>query len=281
MAQVKFQYSQYAYNPYIINPAYAGSNESLELVASVRKQWLGVEGSPFSQVFAANTPIKNKNLGIGLILANDKIGVHNNYNVSTSYSYKMKFKNGNTLSLGLQGGFYQQVSDYTEIVQSFQTSSDPVFNETGPKQMKAIFGTGIFYYSQKFYYGMSILNMETQSTFDDAQAFITAGAVLNLSSNVVWQPGMLIKGEKQGNITSDLTSNFIFNNVLWLGISYRTFNSFNFLSQIQVSPQIRVGYSFDTLPKGLAHHVSKGSHEIMIKYQFTFFRSRVVTPRYF
>ncbi|UZR93392.1 PorP/SprF family type IX secretion system membrane protein [Chondrinema litorale] len=281
MAQVKFHYTQYSYNPYIINPAYAGSSEALEMVASVRKQWMGIEGAPFSQVFAAHTPIKSKNLGIGLIIANDKVGVHNNYKISTSYAYRLKFKNGHTLSMGLQGGFYQQISDYTEIIQSLPNNSDPAFNEAGSKQMKATFGTGLFYYAKNFYYGLSLLNIETKEYFDNTQAFLSAGAVFNLSNNLVLQPAILIKADKDSDLTSDISTNFIFNDVLWLGVSYRTFSSFNFLSQIQVTPQIRFGYSYDTAPKELSNNLASGGHEIMLKYRFTFYRSRVITPRYF
>jgi hypothetical protein len=39
-----------------------------------RSQWVGIEGSPQTQSFSAHAPLKNKNVGLGLSIINDKIG---------------------------------------------------------------------------------------------------------------------------------------------------------------------------------------------------------------
>ena len=279
-AQVDFHYSQYAFNPYVINPAYAGTGEALEISSSFRKQWFGVQGSPFSNVLTAHAPLSNKSIGLGLIIANDKIGVHNNFNVSTSYSYKIKLRNKNMLSMGLQGGIYQHTSNYSEILESLQNNNDPVFNELAPNNTRATFGTGLFYYSKRFYTGISLLNLETNKVFDNVHAFFTAGGVFEISDNFIWQPGVLIRNNNNSTFSTEVLSNFVLNKVLWLGASYRTFSSLNLLSQIQVTPQIRVGYSYDISTNGV-NTAGAGTHEIMLKYRFTFYRARVVTPRYF
>ena len=45
-AQQDPQYTQYMYNMNVINPAYAGSSESVSIGAMYRSQWVGLEGSP-------------------------------------------------------------------------------------------------------------------------------------------------------------------------------------------------------------------------------------------
>src|SRR5690606_21118280 len=45
-AQQDPQYTQYMYNMNVVNPAYAGSKESLSLTALYRNQWSGMEGNP-------------------------------------------------------------------------------------------------------------------------------------------------------------------------------------------------------------------------------------------
>ncbi len=279
-AQVSFQFNQYMYNQYVINPAYAGSNEALEITSSFRKQWFGVEGSPFSQVISAHTPLRNKNVGLGMLVANDKIGIHNNFQISTSYAYKIKIDRRKSISVGLQGGVYQSMSDYTEISQSFSSFSDPAFNENLPQNINPTFGTGIFYYTKDFYAGVSVLNMEAQNIFENAQTFITAGKTFMLTNNVVLQPGVLVNYSPDKEITADIFSNLVLNDVLWLGVSYRTFNSINMLTQLQITPQIRFGYSYGA-PTGGLGKISTGTHEIMLQYRFSFYRARVVTPRYF
>ena len=76
------QYSLYMFNPFGINPAYAGSREVLSAVLVHRSQWIGLEGAPETQVLAINTPLKNKKMGVGFQVVNDKIGPKNTLNIS-------------------------------------------------------------------------------------------------------------------------------------------------------------------------------------------------------
>jgi type IX secretion system PorP/SprF family membrane protein len=39
-------YSQYLNNPFVLNPAYAGLTNNLNLSLNYRTQWAGIEGSP-------------------------------------------------------------------------------------------------------------------------------------------------------------------------------------------------------------------------------------------
>jgi len=39
-------YSQYMLNPLVINPAYAGLNNNLNIMAGYRTQWTGFDGHP-------------------------------------------------------------------------------------------------------------------------------------------------------------------------------------------------------------------------------------------
>src|SRR6186713_2215714 len=73
-AQQRPQFTQFMYNNLAINPAYAGADEVLSLTFVNRNQWSGIENAPSTQSFAAHTLIKNKNIGIGLTILNDKIG---------------------------------------------------------------------------------------------------------------------------------------------------------------------------------------------------------------
>ncbi|MFT4849690.1 MAG: type IX secretion system PorP/SprF family membrane protein, partial [Sediminicola sp.] len=45
-AQQDPQYTQYMYNMNVVNPAYAGSKESLSITALYRNQWAGFDDAP-------------------------------------------------------------------------------------------------------------------------------------------------------------------------------------------------------------------------------------------
>ena len=61
-AQQDAQSSLYLFNPLHFNPAYAGSRGSLNAVAIMRAQWVGVKGAPMSQFLSVHSPIYQKNM---------------------------------------------------------------------------------------------------------------------------------------------------------------------------------------------------------------------------
>ena len=79
-AQQDPQYTQYMYNMNVVNPAYAGSKESLSLTALYRNQWSGFEDAPVTFTFSAHSPISDK-IGLGLSAIKDELGPISETNV--------------------------------------------------------------------------------------------------------------------------------------------------------------------------------------------------------
>ena len=73
-SQQNSQYTQYMYNTSLVNPAYAGSRESLTAFLLHRNQWVGLDGAPVTNNFSVNSPLGDSNFGIGVNFVNDKIG---------------------------------------------------------------------------------------------------------------------------------------------------------------------------------------------------------------
>ena len=71
------QFTQYMYNTVSINPAYAGSRETLSIVALHRTQWVGINGGPTTQTLSIHAPTRNEKVGIGVSFINDKLGYEN------------------------------------------------------------------------------------------------------------------------------------------------------------------------------------------------------------
>ena len=98
-AQQDAQFTQYMYNTINVNPAYAGSRQSMSIFALHRSQWVGLDGAPVTNTASINTPINNSRVGLGVSVINDKIGpsdennlaVDFSYNIDTSYKFKLAF----------------------------------------------------------------------------------------------------------------------------------------------------------------------------------------------
>lgn len=292
-AQQDAMFTQYMFNGLVLNPAYAGSRDALNATALYRNQWVNIAGAPKTITFSMHAPVRNEKIGLGFIFANDRLGITNTNNLGLNYAYRIKFKNKGTLSLGLQASILQYNADFSSVQHSFSNSVfDPAFVQNINRWLPN-FGTGIYYYTNKFYAGASVPNIISNklngegSVFqigDRAQQFrhlfLTTGYVFDLNKSLKLKPSILMKFVQGAPIQFDFNANLWLFDMFAVGLSYRTRDSIDALFEFQVTPQLGIGYAYDYTLTPLGKYTS-GSHEIMVRYEFGFKKSRIITPRYF
>ena len=107
-----------------------------------------------------------------------------------------------------------------------------------------------------------------------------AGYVFTLSPAFKLKPSTLVKAT-DGLITQvDLNCTLQYEDVFWVGVSYRTFSALSFMAKVQLTNQLSAGYAYDNALGNLSV-ISGAGHEFMLTYNFSFFRSNTVTPRDF
>jgi type IX secretion system PorP/SprF family membrane protein len=283
-AQQQVMFTQYMFNGLAINPAYAGSHETLSATALMRQQWTGLDGAPSTQTFSVHSPIRNQKMALGGLFLHDKIGLTSQTGAYLSYAYRISFLNGGKLSMGLQGGFTNYNAKFSLV-----SMTDPSFqnniNEWHPN-----IGAGLFYSTQRFYAGFSLPQL-IQTDFDKANLdsdskmvrhyFATAGYVFDVNENLKLKPNLLLKYVSGAPLQIDLNANLLIKEIIWLGLSWRSFDSFDAIFQLQLSDRLQVGYSYDFATTSEIKRVNSGSHEIAILYRIPMKRDRIVTPRYF
>ncbi len=282
-SQQQVMFTQYMFNGLAINPAYAGSHETISLTALAREQWTGIDGAPSTQALSVHSPIINQRIGVGLLVLNDKIGVTNQTGAYGSYSYKLPLSKGN-LALGLQIGFSSYNAEFSKVGAS---NSEFVFGDVREVHPNA--GFGAYYSTDRFYAGFSVPQL-IENTFDKDNPesnskivrhyFVTSGYVFDLNSDLKLKPSFLIKTVAGAPTEFDLNTNLLIHDVLWVGVSWRSFASINALIQVQATDKLQIGYAYD-IASTKFREVSGGSHEIMANYRFKFSDKQVVTPRYF
>ena len=85
---------------------------------------------------------------------------------------------------------------------------------------------------------------------------------------------------KDSPFQMDFNASIIFNDVFWVGASYRTANALVFLTEIQIAENWRLGYSFDLYLNELQTY-NNGSHEFRLSFDLFTDKNRMKTPRYF
>lgn len=282
--QQQAQFTQYMFNGLVINPAYAGADESLNVTALTRSQWLGVEGAPVTQTLAAHSRVANDHTGVGLSIINDKIGIHKNLTINASYSYRLLLTKKSWLSMGIQAGVNNKKSDYASLTANmpsdpnqFQNNSSTFFD----------FGAGVFFNSPRLQIGLSTPNiMPGKISLQD-----TVGANLNpthyflfsryrftLNQNLRLEPSFLIKYVAYNPVSFDLNINMVVQEVFTAGVSYRKSESFDFLCKLKLSPQLSSGFSYDFPVGKITTLQTSGTYEVMINYAFKF-SHKSVSPR--
>jgi type IX secretion system PorP/SprF family membrane protein len=286
MAQQDAIYSQYTFNPLVINPAYAGSRNSFSSVLLHRSQWVGIDNAPTSQSFAIHSPMNKSKVALGLNFGFDQLGPTKNVNGGLSAAYHLKLEDSK-LSFALRAGFYSATVDKNLL--NFKDESDQ-FNSGGMVGSTVpSLDFGVYYYKPKFYLGLSFnhLTRHEFSFYDGLNTdyylrthmFLNGGVVLDISKNVMFKPTALLKLSKQTKANLDLGFNFLFYKKLWLGISFRNKSSVNFMTEFNITDYLRLGYAYDLSINKLSNY-NRGSHEIFIGFDFNIKSKKVISPRY-
>ncbi|CAN1565802.1 Bac_Flav_fam_1, Bacteroidetes-specific putative membrane protein [Flavobacteriaceae bacterium] len=288
-AQQDPHYTQYMYNMNVINPAYAGSKENLSFGLLYRKQWIEIEDAPTTFSLSGSAPI-GKNVGLGLSVISDKIGPVQENNVYGDFSYTLNLGGEHRLALGLKAGVtFQKIGLFSQIGDGYVVDlGDPSFAEDTNSSNLNI-GTGLFYYTNKYYVSFSIPNMLKSAHLDYdgvkygteiQHYFLTGGYVFDLNPNLKFKPFAMVKSALNAPTSLDVSANFLYVEKFEMGATYRLQDSFGVMVNYAVSPSLRIGYAYDHIVSDLKV-TTPSSHEIILLFDLNFPKKVSQSPRFF
>ncbi|MCH2214212.1 MAG: type IX secretion system membrane protein PorP/SprF [Flavobacteriales bacterium] len=272
-------YSQYIFNLYAINPAYAGERNAAATALSYRNQWVGFEGSPKTAYFSAHSPIRNNNLAIGLWFQNDQVGAREHSSFHGTVSYKLRLDKNRRLSFALSGGALNHRYNWNEL--DFPDGSDPVAFVNEPNQWRPIFDFGMMYLARQGYAGISILNINSPdlSALDvidvrlNPSMNLIGGYIFPISKKIDLKPSTLIRAQTDGSWTLDANLSARFIDKLWVTLTYRYQFGMVFSGHLYINDNFHFGYSYDLTTNSLLSQQS-GTHEIFIGYDIGLYRNK-------
>jgi len=290
-AQTEPMYSQYMYNMLGVNPAYAGSREVLGLNFFQRNQWSGLRGAPKTTSLNLDQSISEGKIGLGIQMFSDQLGVEEASGINGFLSSRIKVSENGILSAGLSLGFMNYQFNSLDVLNRIRTD-DNVFVTVIPSQWNPSVGFGLYYNTDQFYMGISSPSLlksrlakyenfasGIQKT-DDFHLFTTMGYVIKINEEVNLKPSTMIKMVSGAPIEFDLNTNVWLRDILGLGVSYRTGDAVIGMTEVQASPNLRFGYAYD-MPFSPLKAYARGSHEIMIRYEWGSSKSKIKSTRYF
>ncbi|WP_073084077.1 PorP/SprF family type IX secretion system membrane protein [Winogradskyella jejuensis] len=279
------QYSLYMYNLPVINPAYVGATENVNLGLLYRDQWTKIDGAPQTSTFFGNFKL-SENMGTGISVIADQLGPVRETNVYADIAYSITLKNNHKLAFGLKiGATFHDIGLNNLTVFD---PNDPFFSQNINSTTPNI-GAGLFYFTDNYYAGISVPNMLNSVHLnangnklgsETQHFFVTGGYVLQLSKNIKLKPSFLVKSAFEAPLSFDLNTNVLLYDVLELGASYRYDDSFSGLVNFAITQQLNIGYAYDAITSDI-REFSASSHEFVIRYNFAEKARRIKSPRFF
>ena len=294
-AQQDPQFSMNMHNKLYVNPAFAGMNDGICAYTIGRQQWVGFEGRPETYLFGAHgtflIPGIDLRSGGGVTVLGDGLGQMHFTGVKGMYSAHIPLNiigsDPGYLGVGLSAGMLQ-----FGVGNNWRPSdphwTDPTIPDQGFQATKFDMDAGIFYQTEKRYFGASMTHINGakftadgpsiaagepnwNTSFDmQSHLFVTGGYDFYLSNPMyVIKPSIFLKSDL---VTAQIDVNCLleYNNFVWGGLTYRYIDAVVAMAGVNYSPPIvpggfKFGYAYDVTTNQLTAG-SNGSHEIFVQY---------------
>ena len=276
------QLTQYTLNDFVFNPAVAGSvNEKIVTRATYRRQWVGIfDGAePTTMLISAHSNVYSNNMGLGLMVYNDKTGPNKSLGIQLSYAYHIPLNNNEEnptkLSLGISGQLLQRSIDINELNPSDAGDPQALADNS---QFNGDANFGAYLYNKKYFVGVSALQLiqskyqlteaNTTSITDAMHVYITGGYKLRLTEDIDLQPTTILKYVENDALGFEVNARGFYRDMYWAGLGYRNDDAISLLLGVDLENGLSVGYSYDLITSELNSVSRAGSHELSIGYSF-------------
>ena len=275
-AQQLQQYSQYAINSYVLNPALSGINPYFEVKASNRYQWQGITDAPRTYILSVDGPYKTMKMGYGGYVFTDITGPTRRTGFSLSYAYHTKLTETIKLGLGLSGGILQFAVDGSKI--NMHDAGDLVLSNGFQTVVTPDFGFGFILHSEKWYFGGSVPQLyPAKLKFFDSMSnpqsklaphvFVNAGYKYAINEQFRLEPTLMIKYVSPVPVQFDLGAKVVYKDMVWLGVNFRTMDAVSVMVGYTFKNNLSFAYAYDITLSNLKRYTT-GTHEIMLGLRF-------------
>ena len=297
-AQHESHYTHFMYTKQLLNPGYVGSSGNTNFLGLYRKQWIGFDGAPESQLLAFNSPFLDKRVGFGVALSRQVTGDFTEHFGILSYSYDMINQDDLSLRFGIMGTLKHLGLDINGPGSTIRNPFDPVvtnlIEDDDFTKLSGNVGAGLYLNVKGAYLGFSVPNILTRelglaNAPDRAEEiphfYGMAGGIFPIpESNFSLYPNVLFKYVQNAPFSLDLNLSAIYNNVFTFGVSYRhgqeNGDSIDFLARYQAKSQFGIGVAYDLSISDIRDH-NDGSIELMLTYNLGKDNPDMTNPRFF
>jgi len=207
-----------------------------------------------------------------------------------TYSHKIRTGHESFLSLGIQAGLFNSVTDWS-MVDFVMHEEDPAYGHNERwKSNKFDANLGAHFQAENFYIGVSARHLSAprfDEIFDQSgdnwhsrvrrQFFVMGGYNFIVNNDFDVRPRMLMRYKPTVPLAISTGVDVVYHDRFSLGANFMTGqNAVTLMATGEIVEGLRIGYAFDMI-FGALQNFQKGSHEIFVSY-FMPIRHRINAP---
>ncbi len=266
--------NQYLINKFSLSPAYAGFTNNTELFLGFRQNWVGIAGAPQKQMLNINMPIKEKGLGLGMVINNEKMGNFSNFYFLPTLAYHQPLSSDMSINFGINAEIYRNQYNFSQaksgtidpLIQKLQALMGTTFNV----------GAGFMFQFKGLHLGVSVprtlnskvvYNSEVPGlTYTLSRHYLAHLSYYHkINDKISVEPVVIARSTDQSPLLYEAGISAKFADRIWTNIGYRKGNDFIISAGAAISPYIAIHYSYEFSNSGLVQ-LSSGTHEISIGF---------------
>ncbi len=279
-AQQLPQYSQWMFNQYQFNPAYAGTTPTWEAVSLYRYQWLGITDGPRTFTASVQGPLSKENMAVGGHVYTDITGPTRRVGFLASYAYHARLSENIKLSFGVAFGFNQWILDADKV--TTYHPGDFYFSNGLLRSYDPDAQFGLYLYHPDWFFGVSLgqllhnnltftTGLNTPQTWSGSYMedhfYFTGGYTFRIGESWQIQPSALLKTGWPAPVKLDINLKTMYKETIWVGAGFRSQDAWSVMAGFKYKNMLSIGYSYDITHTDLRNY-STGSHEIMMGFTF-------------
>lgn len=268
-------YTQYVFDPYIINPSLVAHERRPELNLLYRQQWTGIKDGPRTVQFDFQYPV-SKRVALGLNVYDDKTVLLSQTSAMVTFGYKLPVATEHVIGFGISGGVFSnriRLSDIPDV-----DITDPAILNSSTNNFAFDAQFGINYSFRNLILGFSLVQLVDNRTFAEEEfqkitfsqlknRIAFASYKFNLSPSIGLQPYFVYRFTDVDKLDYyEASALFSYKNLLDVGGGYRQNTGPVAMARVKWK-NLQIGYSFD-FPANYAQVSPGGTNEVQLKWNF-------------
>lgn len=298
-AQISPLSDQYLINPFLSNPAIAGTERYMPLRITTRQQWIGINNGPATQAVSLHKRFRAKNIrftprgfinkgknsfgkvGVGGSVFNYSYGPIKHTGISLAYAYHV-FVGRGRLAFGLSPMAFQYSINKTGLtLPDADVVDEAISNDPFESLIFLDASAGMHYYDESMYAGLSVIQLLNSSVvFGDLSynsednmsqnpdlarsVYAYWGSFFDVTRDIQLEPSVWLRYNEQKGTGFDVNAIFHIREMFQAGLSFRYKQGAGLIAGVTLD-NLKIRYLFEA-PFTADIPARYTTHQIMVNF---------------